>query len=668
MRREYGRREFLEQISGVGVYLFLTLNGIYLYGCNKKRKQMVKENSVKIIGNPRFRRVILIGMDGLDPKIVSHLMGKGDLPNFSKLSQMGTYSPLATSNPPQSPVAWASIATGNNPGYHGIFDFIDRRLDYTPDLAIVKVNPKNLLGKRESMFLPVMQGNAFWDYTSSNNIPSTVIRWPVTFPPKQNHTKLYAGLGVPDLKGGLGKYLFYTTKHIPRNEEGIEKVINVRINENKIKTYISGPKVAKLKAKEEAKSDINISILSGNSKIEVEVEGKKIVVNRGEWSDWVEVKFKVGFMKTVKGIVKFYLNQINPEFELYMTTVQINPKDPVFVISNPDDYVRELASELGHFYTQGIPEDTKALEEGRIDEEAFITMCDEIVNEQEKMLWYELNKFKEGLLSFGFFSTDRIQHIFWVTKDPKHPLYNEAYVEKYGHVIDDYYRKMDRILGEVMKHMDDKTAIMVFSDHGFTSFRRTVHLNSWLVENGFMALTQKVDKHDKEGGALFQYVDWKNTYAYALGFGSIYLNLREREKHGIVELGIEANSILDKISNKLIELTDPKDGQSAVKNVYRSNSIYSGNQVDKSPDLVVGFQEGYRASWQTAVGGSPTDIFADNLKKWSGDHIMDPSIVPGILLTNFKINRNNPNLMDIAPTVLSCFGMYALNMEGKTLL
>ncbi|GBD97416.1 MAG TPA: phosphodiesterase [Nitrospirae bacterium] len=629
---------------------------------------MTNESSVKVTGNPKYSRVILLGMDGLDPKIVSSLMEKGDLPNFTRLSRMGVFSQLATSNPAQSPVAWASIATGNNPGHHGVFDFLGRRVsDYMPVLAILKMNPKNVFGKREAMFLPVMQGNAFWDHTSANNIPSTILKWPMTFQPKQNRAKLFSGLGVPDIKGGLGRYAFYTTMDISENEEGAEKIIKVRKDGQKIKTHVSGPNVAKLRAREAAKVDLNIN-LAGDPNIEINIDGKRVTANKGQWSEWVEVKFKLGFMKTTTGIVKFYLNQVSPEFELYMTPVQINPKDPAFVISSPDEYIQELANEVGNFYTLGMPEDTKAIEEGRTDEEAFIAMCDEIVEEQEKMLWYELNKFKEGLLACAFFSTDRIQHIFWVTRDPAHPLYDKAYAEKYGHVIDDYYRKMDRILGEVMKEVDDKTALMVFSDHGFSSFRRTVHINSWLVQNGLMTLTQKVSKDDRDGGGLFQYVDWKKTQAYALGFGSIYLNIRGREKHGIVEAGSNAEAVADKIVNELVKLTDPKDGQSAVKDVYRQNTIYSGSQANNAPDLVVGFQDGYRSSWQTAIGGAPPEIIEDNLKKWSGDHIIDPSIVPGILLTNFGTNNNNPGLIDIAPTVLSCFGMSAEDMEGKTLI
>jgi len=297
----------------------------------------MQDHSVSTTGNPKYKKVILIGMDGLDPKTITSLMQQGHLPNFMKLKQMGGFSAMATSNPAQSPVAWASIATGKNPGHHGIFDFLGRRIsDYMPELAILRMNPKNVFAKREAMFLPVMHANAFWDYTSDNDIPSTILKWPMTFQPKQNRAKLYSGLGVPDIKGGLGRYAFYTTRDIVKNEEGSEKVIRVKANGKSIKTFISGPNVAKLTTREAAKVDLNIT-LADNSEIEMHVDGKKIRATKGQWTEWVEVKFKLGLMKTATGIVKFYLNEVNPEFALYMTPVQINPKDPAFVISSPDE-------------------------------------------------------------------------------------------------------------------------------------------------------------------------------------------------------------------------------------------------------------------------------------------------------------------------------------------
>lgn len=630
---------------------------------------MIVQNQVNTNGTPKYKKVVLLGMDGLDPKIVSDLMQSGALPNFKALSKAGSFTTLDTSNLAQSPVAWATIATGMNPGHHGVFDFLGRRIvDYMPELAVYRINRKNLFGKREAMFLPVMHGNTFWDYVSDNNIPSTILKWPMTFQPKQNNARLFAGLGVPDIKGGLGRYSFYTTKDIPASSEGAEKVVKVSFNGDGIKTAISGPNVAKMRTREEAKVDLNITVLHDSSGAELNVDGKKISVRTGEWSEWVEVKFKLGMMKTASAIIKFYLNEITPDLELYMTPVQIDPKDPAFVITNPDEYIQELSREIGLFYTLGMPEDTKAFEEGRTDEEAFISMCDEVIEEQEKMLWYEMDRFKEGLLASAFFSTDRVQHMFWATRDPKHPLYDSEYAEKYGHVIDDYYRKMDSILGKMMEKVDDETAVMVFSDHGFSTFRRAVHLNTWFVENGYMKLTKTITADDKDGGGLFQYVDWKNTKAYALGFGGIYLNLKGRERNGIVEKGEGADLVAEGIIKGLSELKDPADGQSIVKKVYSSKDIYSGPNIGNAPDLIVGFQDSFRVSWQTAIGGAPTELVEDNTKKWSGDHIMDPSIVPGILLTNFKIGRDKPSVMDIAPSVLDCFGMSVSDMEGQTFL
>ncbi len=618
--------------------------------------------------NRPYKKVILLGMDGLDPKIVSSLMKQGELPNFTRLNETGSYSTLATSNPAQSPVAWASIATGNNPGYHGIFDFLGRRIaDYMPVLGITKPNPKNIFAKREAMFLPVMQGDAFWDLTSGKAVPSTVLKWPMTFQPRQNEARLYAGLGVPDIKGGLGKYAFYTTRDVSANEEGHDKVIRIKRTGNLIKTHISGPNITKVMSRDAAQVKMHITI-SDDSKVELLVDNKKRVLTCGQWSEWIEVTFKLGMMKTVSGIVKFFLNTIEPEFELYMTAVQINPKDPAFIITSPDSYIKELSTDLGYFYTLGMSEDTKAFEEGRIDDDTFIKMCNEIVEEQEQMLWHELEKSKEGLFAFAFFSTDRIQHMFWATRDPEHPLYDKPYADKYGHIIDDYYRKMDVILGRLLDKLEDNTALMVFSDHGFTTFRRSVHLNSWLVQNGFMTLTKEISHEDKEGGALFQYVDWKNTQAYSLGFGSIYLNLEGREKQGIVKSGTEAKKVSDSIITALTDLKDPDNNQSAVKNVYNRDDIYAGTHSSDAPDLVVGFEDGYRASWQTAIGGAPAVLMEDNLKKWSGDHIVDPSLVPGILFTNFKPGKENPSLMDIAPTVLSCFGISSSEMIGESLL
>lgn len=613
----------------------------------------------------RFKKVIALGIDGLDPKILSDLMNRGQLPNFSRLRDGGSFFEIETTNPPHSPVAWSSIATGANPGGHGIFDFIIRRpKQYLPDLSIVATNTKNLLGLKESMFLPVRKGTPFWKVTSEKGIPTNVIRWPVTFPPEEVSGHMLSGMGAVDLKGNLGKYTFYTTRHVAADDEGKDKVIEVTVQGGKIETIIRGPMVAGLTSKREVEVPLSIELKPSESSAFLKVDGITTEVKEGTWSKWLRVKFKVGVFKEVAGICRFYLVRLSPDVGLYLSPIEIDPKDPCFLISYPEGYAEELAEEIGEYHTLGMPEDTKGVTENRIDEQAFLDMCDGIVAEREKMLIRELDRFHEGLLAIVFDTLDRIQHIFWRARDPKHPLYDPIFAEKYRDVISGHYRRADKILGQVLDRVDKDTALMVFSDHGFTSFRRAVHLNRWFIENGFMNL----EPGQKERGMLFGHVDWENTQAYAVGFGGIYLNLKGREGRGSVSPGDEAKRLKEDIRAQLLQLKDPKIGEQVVQNVYLREEVYRGPYVEEGPDLVVGFRPGYRASWQTAVGAMPQEIFEDNLKKWSGDHLVDPHFVPGSLLTNFKVQNPHPRLIDIAPTILKCFNIpEPTEMEGKPL-
>jgi predicted AlkP superfamily phosphohydrolase/phosphomutase len=660
MSKRIDRREFIKNISCLGLSVPFLLSGCESESKNAKRR----------LKGTGFDKVIVLGIDGLDPKIIEALMEKGELPNFSKLRASGSYAPLVTSNPPQSPTAWSTLATGSNPGFHGIFDFIKRDPEsYLPDLSILKSNPKRIM-PGNPMFLPVMKGTSFWAITSREGIPSTVVKWPITFPPKEGSSRIIAGLGVPDIKGGMGNYKFYTTRTVPENEDGKEKVVKVTKANRTINTRIHGPMVSKLSGQEPSEIDMKITIDRDNTGVTIDAGDGSFRMKKGEWSKWVRLKFNIGFMKNVYGICKFYLTNVSPEFELYLSPIQIDPKEPCFPISNPEEYAAEIAGQTGGaFYTLGLPEDTKALTENRFQEDAFLQMCDDIISEQEKMLWFELERFKDGLLSYAFLTTDRIQHMFWHSRDREHPLYSSSFENEYGHVISDYYRRMDGVLGRVMEYVDKKTAIFVISDHGFNTYRRSVHLNSLLVDNGIMSLNENVPKDDHQGGPLFQYVNWDRTKAYALGFGSIYLNVKGREGNGIVARGSEARQVAREIAEKIEQLKDPDTGVRMVKNVYLKEEIYRGPYMNDAPDLVVGFYPGYRMSWQTAIGGCPNKLLENNTKKWSGDHCIDPSFVPGVFFSNQKTRAVNPRLIDIAPTVLDSFKVPAPNeMEGSSLL
>jgi len=433
-----------------------------------------------------------------------------------------------------------------------------------------------------------------------------------------------------------------------------------------VQTEIPGPIVSGLKKTRIAKVPLFIHLDNEKKRIVLQIQGRDYDVKQGDWSPWVRVKFDVGLFRHVYGLCKFYLQEVKPTFSLYLTPIQVDPEAPCFPISQPETYAAELAGQIGAYCTLGIPEDTKALTEHHLSEKAFLEMCDEIVKEQEEMLWYELERFKQGLLALVFFTTDRIQHIFWATRDPEHPAFNKAYARQYGKVITEYYRRMDMVLGKLLKHVDDRTLLIICSDHGFTSFRRAVHLNTWLDENGFMTLKQRPIPSDTEGGPLFQYVDWKRTKAYALGLGGIYINLKGREGQGIVTQK-EYPKLINAIRKKLVDFQDPDTGKPVVRAVYPRTAIYNGEFSEQAPDLVVGFNKGYRMSWQTAIGGRPYGLIEDNLQKWTGDHCVDPELVPGILFMNHKILMKSPRVIDIAPTVLKYFGL-STAMDGQSLI
>jgi len=615
-----------------------------------------------------YKRIIVLGIDGIDPRLAEQFMQQGDLPHLSALRQQGSYSRLATSNPPQSPVAWCDIGTGTDSGAHGIFDFIQRNpKNYLPDLSILQPDRKNGFCAGKTVFNPPCKAKFFWEYTAAAGIPSYAIRWPMTFPPAAGSSTVLAGLGVPDIKGELGRFTCFSTRPQDTSSAGEDKVVCLLFNGATATTEISGPYNEQGR---EAATPFKIST-SDKPAVTITVAQQTFSLRTGEWSDWITLEFPVNGVKKISAAARFYLISIEPHITLYLSPLQINPVKPCFSISSPEGFSRELADIIGGpYYTQGIPEDTKPLTEGVISDDAFIEMCDYIMGERERMLRHCLGKFTEGVFSFVIDTTDRIQHIFWRFEDTNHPLYDKAGAQKYGGIIRDYYKRADRIIGEIMRgHVDENTLLLVLSDHGFTSFRKGVNINRWLIKNGYMKLREEPDPEDKEGGALFRHVDWQRTGAYALGFSSIYLNIKGREGSGLLQPGSEAEALAKKIAHDLQAFTDPASSDRVIKQVYAADALYTGQYRTAAPDLVIGFNAGYRMSWQTAIGGTPKALLEPNLKKWSGDHIVDPELVPGIFFSNHKIKTAAPEGLDIAPTVLTALGISPpQEITGKSLL
>jgi predicted AlkP superfamily phosphohydrolase/phosphomutase len=615
----------------------------------------------------RAKKIIVLGLDGLEPTIVEALLAKNQLPNLAKLQASGAYRRLGTTYPAQTPVAWSTFATGTNPGAHGIFDFLTRDpTTYLPRLALNHYEQKNVF--TPPRVVNGRHGVPVWEILTQAGVPTTILRHPLTFPPDVVRGRMLAGVGVPDIRGGLGSYTYYTTDaNVTTQQE--ETVITLRPDaRGNLATYIPGPRNPKTRA--EYQFAIQLAPHADGAGLTLTSAGqpKTLELRVGAWSEWLKVKFQIAPLVSVKGMVRFYLLRTAPALELYVSPVNFLPAEPLFPISDPPEYSRELENALGTFYTLGMAEEDAGLKNRRLTEEAFLAQCADVVREREAMLRYELERQREGLIFCLFDTPDRLQHLFWRYFEPEHPAHRgEPIAAEMQRVIHDHYRTLDNIVGTVMQYAGTETLCMVLSDHGMASFQRGLNVNTWLYENGLLALKQDIQPGEHNGD-FFRNVDWSRTRAYALGLGGIYLNLQGRETNGIVRPD-EAEALKDALCRGLTGLIDSTHNRVAVRSVVTREQIYRGAYVQDAPDLLLNFAPGYRASWGTPLGGVPEHCFADNDKKWSGDHCIDPELVPGILFMNRAFDAAQPSLLDLAPTILDAFGLPKSSaMEGRSLL
>lgn len=617
---------------------------------------------------PPYDKVIVIGLDGLEPKIVEPMLANGELPNLAKLRERGGYSRCRTTFPAQTPVAWSTFATGVNPGGHGIFDFLRRDpKTYLPDLALNRYEQKSAFVPPKAVNL--RGGTPVWSLLSKAGIRSTVIRCPCTYPPDDFKGKMLSGMGVPDLRGGLGTATFYSTADgvAPRESESAVQI--ALDGKGSARTQLIGPRNPK-NPREDLRIDLTLEVDRAARRVVVKSDGqpKALEVREGEWSDWLRVKFKMGLLQSVSGMVRFLLVRTEPVLELYASPVNFDPAQPMFPISHPWEYAAELQREIGTFYTTGMVEDHTGLSNLRFDEPHYLDQCAQVLDERARMMRYELDRLTEGFFFCLFDTPDRLQHMFWRFREPGHPANAEGEaMGPWSRAIEDHYRECDAIVGEAMRYADDRTLFITLSDHGFNSFQRGVHLNTWLHDNGVLALKNGAKPHE-ELGDFFRQVDWSRTKAYALGIGGMYLNVAGREAQGIVAPG-DADALSRDIARGLTGLRDEARGCVAVRGVSRRDEIYRGAFAADSPDLVVNFNGGYRASWSTALGGMPHGHFEDNVKRWGGDHIIDPALVPGVLFMSQSFRGESASLLDLAPTILAALGVpRGEAMEGDSLI
>jgi len=614
---------------------------------------------------PVGKRVIVLGFDGMDYGLTRRLMSEGRLPNFERLSRIGTFQPLGTSIPPQSPVAWSNFITGMDAGGHGIYDFLHRdSLTLTPYLSTSRTEPPGHILKFGRWQLPLSggkmellrHGTPFWEVLEQHGIPTTVIRIPANFPPSGSASRELSGMGTPDIVGSSGMFSFFTTapERITDKVTG-GTVYGIELENGVFKGKLKGPPNPLSSTGDTVKADFTVHVDASRPVAKIVLGDQEVILQEGEWSEWLDVKFTLlRFVQTLRGMCRFYVRRVHPEFELYVTPINLDPFHPAMPISTPAEFAGDLARATGRYYTQEMPEETKALRSGVFDDADFMRQASMVVEEEQRLYQYVLGGFEDGFLFYYFGNTDQISHMMWRAMDPSHPAHDPVADEPYRHVIEDLYVEADRIVGETLEQLGDDETLFVMSDHGFAPWTRSFNVNTWLKENGYLALKDPSRQGELE---YFQNVDWSRTQAYALGLNSLYINVRGREGVGSVPRG-QRQIVLDEIARGLMRYVDPKTGQRAIANVYSRDEVYQDREyLDIGPDLILGFARGVRGSDESALGQLSSEIIFDNTSKWSGDHMADHEVIPGILLSNRPLQRSVTSLKNLAAAVLAEFGI-----------
>jgi predicted AlkP superfamily phosphohydrolase/phosphomutase len=620
------------------------------------------------------KKVIVIGVDGMDPKLAETMMKAGMLPNLQKLRAGGGFSTLGTSTPPQSPVAWANFINGAGPGSHGIFDFIHRHPEdpQVPFFAAAETLPGKGFWdvgdhRLQLDFWPFnhkppvtvlrRQGTPFWDYLDAAGIPSTFYDLPSNYPASPSHHghhRCICGMGTPDMLGTYGTYQYFAENAPaqPLDESGGRRSRLTFDNETARATIVGPDDSLKKKP-----VPIEIALLvhrdcDANAAV-IEIQGQRILLMPGQWSRWIRLEFSLSVpafvpSQKVNGICRFFLQEVAPNFRLYVTPMNMDPAAPAQPMSEPDSFIKDVAGRLGPFYTTGFQEDHKARSNGIFSDDEFARQAGNVLDERLALFEYAINNYDDGLLFFYFSSSDLQSHIFWWDSDEKHPIRSGPEAQaQFGHVRR-LYQKLDAVIGDLFDRYGSKATIIVMSDHGFANFGMQFNVNSWLRDLGYLG--------PRECSSVLRDVDWSNTTAYGLGINGLYLNMKGRERDGIVEPGEQRESLLTELKERLEAVAD-YSGKPVIRGVYRSDQIYTGGATALAPDLIIGYARGFRASWATCLGDLTEEVLLENDSAWSADHCADALEVPGVLFCNHRLGKGSPSLVDMAPSILAEFGL-----------
>ncbi len=416
--------------------------------------------------SPQYhQKLVVIGVDGLDPDLVNQFIRAGKLPNMKKLAKQGALQRLETT-PSADASAWASFATGTNPGKHGVFSSEGR---------------------------PSRQGEAFWTIAGRAGVRSSVLAVPVTFPPEDvpNGEQL-SGWPTPDFLDTAGTYTYFATDVAQKDDgETIGGGVRHRLTFNRgvAHSTIAGP--------DHLNVPVSIFWNREGKSATIDLDGTSIRLEEGEWSKWMPIDFNRRWFSPNRGMIALCLVRAGTAFALYASPINWKPDHPPSPLSSPARLASDLYERIGPYRTLGWAEATAALDAGLLDEKAFMDDVYRAFDDRAQILLQRLDTKNWDLLVGEIDSVDHVQHLMWRLMDPAHPAHDSEAAAKFGDAIQQMYRRCDDLLGEVLKHAGPETTVVVLSVYGGHGVTQTFDLNRWLLDEHLPGIVKVTD-----GGGL----------------------------------------------------------------------------------------------------------------------------------------------------------------------
>jgi len=615
------------------------------------------------------RKAIIIGIDSARPDFVSRLVEEGMLPNIARLIKNGVFARAIPPIPHTAP-GWATIATGAQPGTHQITQGLhipgdhfvpidnDKILDINYCQAEHLWDAAGKVGKKSILLTypgggPIKDGInvANWRFSSREVVPSKIFLTKECNKEmieyfkkleKEFHQSLLMAGRIP----GKNEEIQFTPAKGWKNIHSsgrlypLETVITMKLSKPSVRFHIL------LTSSDNSGYDKVIICRNKDTRYAV------ATLSVGEWSDWIRTIFstKGGNQICTHRFKLLELSLDARRFKLYASAAY-----PISGWSDPPSISDELVKNVGP-----ICEHYNPLE--WIGEETYLEEIEYQCNWLANAAIYLMSHYDWSLFMMHEHSIDGTTHLCLTHVDPRSPFYNPKRAKKYWRILARNYQIVDKMIGKIVKQADENTIVVVVSDHGnVPPIGDEIFINNLFAKKGLLTY----EKDPKTGKIS---INWKRTKAYAMLQVSIWVNLKGRERNGIVNPGKEYESVRDEIIEILYGLTDSKGKHPIAIALKREDADYLGLNGKWIGDVVYALKPGYAFNPTLTEDGK---ILRQNIFSRHGPALGSYRDLHGTFIISgpgVKKDRRIKaiQLADIAPTLAYLLGIpNPANAEGR---